>query len=77
MKNTTDKNLILENFTWLNEPQDFAIQDNGLEITTDDKTDFWQNTHYGSVKKNGHFLYAESLVGFEFGAKFNFVAKSI
>lgn len=76
MKNTTDKNLILENFTWLNEPQDFAIQDNGLEITTDDKTDFWQNTHYGFVNKNGHFLCAENPVGFEFGAKFNFVGKN-
>lgn len=76
MENTADKNLMLENFTWLNEPQEFSIKNNELELSTDDKTDFWQNTHYGFVNKNGHFLYAENIVDFEFGAKFNFLGKN-
>jgi regulation of enolase protein 1 (concanavalin A-like superfamily) len=40
---------------WLNEPARYSLGA-GLEIYTDEQTDFWQNTHYGFQKDNGHCL---------------------
>jgi len=40
-------------FYWFNEPANYRLG-NGLEIVTDDKTDFWQKTHYGFQNDNGH-----------------------
>lgn len=42
-----------EDFYWLNEPAAFRLGD-GLRILTDARTDFWQNTHYGFRRDNGH-----------------------
>ena len=44
-----------ETFYWLNEPTCYRLGQ-GLEISTDEKTDFWQNTHYGFQKDDGHCL---------------------
>jgi len=48
-------------FTWLNAPAQYAVG-NGLEIWTDDATDFWQRTHYGFQPDNGH-AYVVKLAG--------------
>jgi len=42
-------------FYWLNEPTRYQFGA-GLEIYTDEKTDFWQNTHYGFQRDDGHCL---------------------
>ncbi|HDP34261.1 MAG TPA: DUF1349 domain-containing protein [Candidatus Hydrogenedentes bacterium] len=42
---------------WFNEPRRWRC-DNGLEIITDRETDFWQRTHYGFCRDNGHCLFA-------------------
>jgi regulation of enolase protein 1 (concanavalin A-like superfamily) len=42
-------------FYWLNEPARYHLG-NGLEIFTDEKTDFWQRTHYGFQRDDGHCL---------------------
>ena len=42
-------------FFWFNEPRRYH-SGNGLEIFTDEKTDFWQNTHYGFQRDDGHCL---------------------
>ncbi len=42
-------------FAWLNEPARYRLG-NGLEILTDEKTDFWQTTHYGFQRDDGHCL---------------------
>jgi regulation of enolase protein 1 (concanavalin A-like superfamily) len=42
-------------FHWFNEPAKYELG-NGLEILTDEKTDFWQNTHYGFQRDDGHCL---------------------
>lgn len=42
-------------FYWFNEPTQYHLG-NGLEIVTDEKTDFWQNTHYGFRRDDGHCL---------------------
>jgi regulation of enolase protein 1 (concanavalin A-like superfamily) len=44
-----------EGFYWLNEPGRYQLG-NGLEIFTDEKTDFWQRTHYGFQRDDGHCL---------------------
>jgi len=44
-----------KNFYWFNEPAHYQLGA-GLEIWTDEKTDFWQNTHYGFQRDNGHCL---------------------
>jgi regulation of enolase protein 1 (concanavalin A-like superfamily) len=44
-----------EEFRWFNEPTTYRIG-NGLEIFTDEKTDFWQRTHYGFRRDDGHCL---------------------
>ena len=42
-------------FYWFNEPRNHRLG-NGLEIHTDGHTDFWQRTHYGFQRDNGHCL---------------------
>jgi regulation of enolase protein 1 (concanavalin A-like superfamily) len=43
------------NFTWFNEPARFRLG-HGLEIETKPQTDFWQRTHYGFQRDDGHCL---------------------
>jgi regulation of enolase protein 1 (concanavalin A-like superfamily) len=45
-------------FYWFNEPPEYALG-NGLEIRTGKETDFWQNTHYGFQRDDGHCLFVE------------------
>jgi hypothetical protein len=44
-----------ETLHWFNEPAKYRLG-SGLEIFTDAKTDFWQNTHYGFQRDDGHCL---------------------
>jgi regulation of enolase protein 1 (concanavalin A-like superfamily) len=53
--NTHFKDDIPAGFLWFNEPREFSAA-NGLHITTDPNTDFWQRTHYGFRNDNGHAL---------------------
>jgi regulation of enolase protein 1 (concanavalin A-like superfamily) len=48
---------IPEPFHWFNEPARFEVGE-GLEIWTDAETDFWQRTHYGFRRDDGHCLLA-------------------
>ena len=41
---------------WVNEPSDWRIDGSALEMTTDDRTDFWRETYYGFTRDSGHFL---------------------
>lgn len=41
---------------WHCEPPEWALDKDGLTVTTGDKTDFWQGTLYGFHKDDGHFL---------------------
>jgi regulation of enolase protein 1 (concanavalin A-like superfamily) len=40
---------------WFNEPEKYFF-DRGLNIVTKPETDFWQGTHYGFRRDNGHCL---------------------
>lgn len=48
--------LDLSAFRWSHEPTHWKL-DSLLELTTDPDTDYWQRTHYGFQRDNGHFLY--------------------
>ncbi|GGD68729.1 DUF1349 domain-containing protein [Rhizobium anhuiense] len=41
---------------WLNEPANWRADEAALTLTTDEKTDFWRETHYGFIRDSGHFL---------------------
>lgn len=47
----------LETATWLNPPQSWSIVSDVLHVKTNSKTDFWQETHYGFYRDDGHFLH--------------------
>jgi len=47
-----------ENSYWLNEPESWH-SGSGLEIITGRETDFWQRTHYGFRRDNGHCLLSD------------------
>jgi uncharacterized protein len=49
---------LTKDFYWFNEPTRYHMG-NGLEIFTDEKTDFWQRTHYGFQRDDGHCLLIE------------------
>ena len=42
-------------FAWLNPPAAFHTG-SGLQLTTKSKSDFWQRTHYGFMRDDGHAL---------------------
>jgi uncharacterized protein len=45
---------LVENFRWLNEPDDWREDSSSLTFRTGDQTDFWQGTFYGFHRDNGH-----------------------
>ncbi|MCD1643746.1 DUF1349 domain-containing protein [Aurantimonas coralicida] len=49
---------------WLNEPRQAERGSDSLQMMTDDRTDFWRETHYGFSRDNGHFLGMETGDGF-------------
>jgi uncharacterized protein len=46
--------LNLAEFRWINEPQQFSLEQGRISITTDPNTDFWQRTYYGFRNDNAH-----------------------
>jgi len=44
-----------DNFFWLNKP-DFTFENEKLTVTSAGETDFWQRTHYGFSRDNGHAM---------------------
>jgi regulation of enolase protein 1 (concanavalin A-like superfamily) len=45
-------------YYWFNEPPEYRLGD-GLEIITGKETDFWQTTHYGFRRDDGHCLFID------------------
>lgn len=41
---------------WLSRPAVWSLDETALTIQTDDRTDFWQETHYGFHRDDGHAL---------------------
>lgn len=55
-----------ENWRWLNAPQQWTLRDGVLHATTDNETDFWQNTWYGFQRHSGHVYGVEASGDFTF-----------
>ena len=49
---------------WLNEPGQAELGPDSLQMVTDERTDFWRETHYGFTRDSGHFLGLETGDGF-------------
>lgn len=45
---------------WLNPPPVHRLTEDALTLTTGDRTDFWQSTHYGFRRDDGHALLADA-----------------
>lgn len=55
------------NFTWLNPPKTWSTESmTDLKVHTDPGTDFWQKTHNGHERDNGHFYYEEFMGDVDF-----------
>ena len=48
--------VFFEDARWINRPEQFAITDGVLSITTEPHTDFWQRTYYGFRNDNAPAL---------------------
>lgn len=72
------------NMKWLNQPGEVVnATETGVEITVDPDTDYWRITHYGFIRDNGPFYYAEEEGDFEASVKVtggdlssNYISKS-
>jgi hypothetical protein len=60
-----------EGFYWFHEPPDFRLG-NGLEIRTAARSDFWQKTHYGFQRDDGHCLFARRSGDFSVSTRVEF-----
>jgi uncharacterized protein len=47
----------LAGFQWLNPPAEWTTDGDRLTLLTHAGTDFWQRTHYGFRRDDGHFLF--------------------
>lgn len=49
----------LQNFTWYNEPHDVSFCEQGMLVTAQAQTDFWQSSSHHFHKDDGHFFCVE------------------
>lgn len=61
--------LDLTQFTWLNEPPQVTLTDDRLTFNTLPDTDYWQRTHYGFQRDNGHSFVMPMPESFTFSVK--------
>ena len=62
----------LNQFYWINPPQQFTLKDGFLKIQTEPETDFWQRTHYGFRKTNAPAFLTKIEGDFTFSVKTRF-----
>lgn len=54
MESSNFNKIALTDFKWINKPKKWHAVDNILEVTTDEKTDYWQGTWYNFHHNSGH-----------------------
>ena len=52
--------MVIENFRWTREPENYSIHPNRVEITTMPHTDLWQRTYYHFRNDNAPVLQMET-----------------
>ncbi len=62
---------LTDRLAWYCEPTNWTIDPvaGELRVITDGETDYWQRTHYGFRRDNGHFLYTATQGDFEIETK--------
>lgn len=63
-------------FSWMNRPEEVETDKDFLEFTTVPNTDFWQRTHYGLRRNNGHAFLAHLWDDFSFSVQAEFFYES-
>ncbi|MGO1270273.1 MAG: DUF1349 domain-containing protein, partial [Pseudomonas helleri] len=48
--------LMFQKCEWLNEPEQWSVQNDQLRVLTRPASDFWQKTHYGFARDSGHLF---------------------
>lgn len=64
-------------FAWLNRPDQVETTGDGVEFVTRPDTDFWQRTHYGFRRDNGHALLAPLWPDFSFAVDVEFFYETL
>ncbi|XP_068624548.1 uncharacterized protein [Battus philenor] len=54
MTKNKSKTCMWTDFKWLNEPDDWSLKDDVLQISTNSESDFWQETYYKFQRNTGH-----------------------
>ncbi len=67
----------LEQFAWLNPPDDVLVTGDAVEFITKPDTDFWQRTHYGFRRANGHALLTRLWDDFSFTVQVEFFYENL
>jgi len=65
----------LNNYHWLNQPQNFVLEAGRLLMETDPETDYWQRTYYGFCNNNAPTFTQEIEGDFSFTVKTEFETK--
>lgn len=73
MAHANFENITLSDFTWLNEPSKWKVSNNVLHLTTDNETDFWQETYYHFKHNSGHVFGVKLNQNFTFTVSANCV----
>ncbi|MCP1223205.1 DUF1349 domain-containing protein [Sebaldella sp. S0638] len=72
------ENINAESGFWINEPKKFTVSNEKIIIITEEKTDFWQRTHYGFRNDNAPaFLFSTDKETFSFVVKSAFDSKEL
>ncbi len=65
-----------EGFHWFNEPASATFSAEGLALRTKPETDFWQGTHYGFRRDDGHCLLTSVSGDFALTTEVSFVPEA-
>lgn len=71
-----EETIDLSLFSWLNQPENVDIGADYLEFSTQPETDFWQRTHYGVRRNNGHAYLTHLWDDFSFSIRAEFFYES-
>lgn len=63
----------LQDFEWLNEPENVVFRDKAMHIVAENKTDFWQSKHHNFGQDNGHFFFTRRNDDFSLLIKWSYV----
>ncbi|XP_026743453.1 regulation of enolase protein 1-like [Trichoplusia ni] len=68
MESSNFGRLNLKDFKWVNEPKEWKVNGDVLEVTTDEEGDYWQGTWYNFYHNSGHIYGVEIRDDFSFTA---------